>query len=72
MKNWFAGRYGPSSEHLVSLVRHPDEALGAFLVLAGRQDLMLAVKLATAEQAIEDLLTAVRQLGAHGKDGLSE
>ena len=72
VKNWFAGKYGPSGEHLVSLVRHSDEALGTFLALAGRQDLMVAVKLAAAEQAIEDLLTAVRQLGAHGKDGLSE
>ena len=72
VKNWFAGKYGPSGEHLVSLVRHSDEALETFLALAGRQDLMVAVKLAAAEQAIEDLLTAVRQLGAHGKDGLSE
>ena len=72
VKNWFAGKYGPSGEHLFSLVRHSDEALETFLALAGRQDLMVAVKLAAAEQAIEDLLTAVRQLGAHGKDGLSE
>ena len=63
VKNWFAGRYGPSGEHLASLVRHSDEALGTFLALAGRQDLMVAVKLDAAEQAIEGLLTAVRQLG---------
>jgi hypothetical protein len=72
VKNWFAGRYGPSGVHLVSLVRHSDEALGTFLALAGRQDLMVAVKLATAERAIEDLLIAVRQLGAHGPDGPAE
>ena len=71
VKNWFAGRYGPSGEHLVSLIRHSDEALATFLALAGRQDLMVAVKLATAEQAIEDLLIAVRQLGAQGTDSAS-
>ena len=49
-----------------------DEALGTFLALAGRQDLMVAVKLAAAEHAIEDLLVAVHQLGAHRTDGLSE
>lgn len=72
VKNWFAGRYGPSGEHLVSLTRHSDEVLGTFLALAGRQDLMVAVKLATAERAIEDLLIAVRQLGAHGSDCASD
>lgn len=72
VKNWFASKYGPSGEHLVSLVKHSDEALGTFLALAGRQDLMVAVKLAAAEQAIEKLLMAVRQLGARGEDGLSE
>lgn len=70
VKNWFAGRYGPSGAHLVSLARHSDEVLGAFLALAGRQDLMVAMKLAAAEHAIEELLVAVRQLGADdGPDG---
>jgi hypothetical protein len=32
----------------------------------------VAVKPAAAEQAIEDLLIAVRQLGAHRTEGLSE
>jgi hypothetical protein len=62
VKNWFSGRYGPSGEHLVLLARHSDEVLETFLTAAGRQDLMVAVKLAAAEHAIEDLLKAVRQL----------
>jgi len=69
VKNWFAGRYGPSGDHLVSLARHSDEVLGTFLALAGRQDLMVAVKLAAAEHAIEELLVAVRQLGADDGPG---
>lgn len=62
VKNWFSGRYGPSGEHLAALVRHSDEVLNAFLVMAGRQDLMVAMKLAVAEQAIMELLMAVQSL----------
>ncbi|MDQ7776824.1 MAG: hypothetical protein Q4615_13600 [Paracoccus aminovorans] len=62
MKNWFAGRYGPSGEHLVALARHSDEVLGVFLAMAGREELMAATKLAAAEQAIEELLATVRRL----------
>jgi hypothetical protein len=63
VKNWFSGRYSPSGEHLAALVRHSDEVLSTFLVMAGRQDLMVAIKLAAAEQAIIELLMAVRNLG---------
>ena len=68
VKNWFAGRYGPSGEHLVALARHSDEVLGTFLALAGRQDLMVAMKLAAAEQAIEELLAAVREMRFDGQN----
>ncbi|MBK4218109.1 hypothetical protein JJJ17_19455 [Paracoccus caeni] len=64
VKNWFAGRYGPSGEHLVALARHSDEVLGIFLAMAGREGLMVGMKLAAAEQAIEELLAAVRRLPA--------
>lgn len=67
VKNWLAGRYGPSGEHLVALARHSDEVLGMFLAMAGREELMVAVKLAAAEHAIEDLLSAVRELGRRGQ-----
>ena len=62
VKNWFAGRYGPSGEHLAVLVRRSDEVLSTFLVMAGREDLMAAVKLAAAEKAIMELLDAVRSI----------
>lgn len=71
VKNWFAGRYGPSGENLVALARHSDEVLGTFLALAGRQDLMVAMKLVAAEKAIEELLAAVREMrsdGAHSDE----
>lgn len=62
VKNWFSGKYGPSGEHLIALARHSDEVLARFLVMAGREDLMVAIKLAAAEEAIAELLEAVRQL----------
>ncbi len=65
VKNWFSGTYGPSGMHLIALARHSDEVLCTFLAMAGREDLMVAIKLATAEEAIADLLDAVRQLGAN-------
>lgn len=68
VKNWFSGRYGPSGEHLAVLVRHSDEVLNTFLVMAGRQDLMVAIKLAAAEQAIMELLIAVRSLAGDSGD----
>jgi hypothetical protein len=68
VKNWFSGRYGPSGEHLAVLVRHSDEILNAFLVMAGRQDLMVAIKLAAAEQAVMELLVAVQNL-TRDRDG---
>lgn len=69
VKNWFSGRYGPSGEHLAVLVRHSDEVLNAFLVMAGRQELMVATKLAAAEQVIMELLMAVRSLAGAGDGG---
>lgn len=67
VKNWFSGKYGPRGEHLIALVQHSDEVLSIFLTMAGREDLMVAVKLIAAEDAIEDLLVAVRQLGSDPK-----
>jgi hypothetical protein len=70
VKNWFSGRYAPSGEHLTILVRQSDEVLSAFLVLAGRKELLVAVKLALAEDAVLELLAAVRAFTdpAHEKD----
>lgn len=69
VKNWFSGIYGPSGQHLVALVRHSDVVLGAFLAMAGREELTLATNLLTAEQAIAELLDSVRRLGGDGQRG---
>ena len=41
-------------------MQRSDEVLSTFLVMAGRKELMAAVKLAGAEKAIMELLAAVR------------
>jgi hypothetical protein len=64
VKNWFSGRYAPSSEHLTILVRESDEVLGAFLILAGRRELFVAIRLAIAKDAVVEILTAIRSLAA--------
>ena len=64
VKNWCSGTYGPSGAHLIALARHSDEVLSTFLAMAGREDLMVAIKLSAAEDAISDLLDAVRRLGS--------
>ncbi|GAW35133.1 hypothetical protein RA2_02193 [Roseovarius sp. A-2] len=69
VKNGFSGTYCPSGAHLISLARHSDEVLGTFLAMAGREDLMVAIKLAAAEDAISDLLDAVRQLNGEDPSG---
>lgn len=66
-KNWFSGRYSPSGEHLVALARNSDEVLNAFLTMAGRPDMIAAAKLAYAEQAVSDLLVAIRRLNGRSK-----
>jgi len=68
VKNWFSGTYGPSGAHLIALARHSDEVLATFLAMAGRENLMVATKLVTAERAIAELLVEVRRLnGGSGR-----
>jgi len=63
VKNWFSGVYCTRGAHLIALARHSDEVLATFLAMAGRENLMVAIKLAAAEEAIAELLVSVRQLG---------
>lgn len=72
VKNWFSGVYGPRGAHLIALARHSDEVLATFLAMAGRENLMVAIKLAAAEEAIAELLIAVRQLSSGDPGDLVE
>lgn len=61
VKNWFAGKYGPSGEHLVGLMRHSDDVLQAVLELSGRGGLSRAVRIRRAEQIIRELLIELHE-----------
>jgi hypothetical protein len=57
VKNWISGRYAPCGRHLVVLAQHSDRVLNAVLLMAGRQDLLLA-------RQIDDLRQRVFELAA--------
>lgn len=59
VKNWFSGKYGPSGEHLVGLMRHSDDVLQAVLELSGRDGLSNAVKIERVEHILKELLIAL-------------
>lgn len=45
VKHWLAATHVPQGNHLVSLVRHSDQVLGAILTAAGRGDLRISLEL---------------------------
>lgn len=56
VKNWFAGRYGPNEEHLVSLAAKSDAVLVTFLTLAGRTDLATTASLSDIRKRVRQML----------------
>jgi hypothetical protein len=62
VKNWLSGLYGPCGAHLIVLVQHSDEVLNAVLLMAGRQELLVAQKVAEIDQRIVELSLILREL----------
>ena len=61
VKNWLAGRSGPSGSHLVCIIRNSDQALYALLQLAGRRKIIAATKVMAAH---DTLAKAVQEIEA--------
>jgi hypothetical protein len=59
VRNWFDGKNGPSGENLVILMRHSDLVLKMVLGLADRQDLVVAVGLASLRRQLVDAVAAI-------------
>jgi hypothetical protein len=59
LRNWFESKNGPSSENLVVLMRHSDLVLRTVLGLADRQDLVVAVGLASLRRQLVDAVAAI-------------
>ena len=62
VKNWFEAKNAPSGENLVELARHSEEILEAFLLMAGRGDVLSAKKLADARDKLVEMLEIIDQL----------
>jgi hypothetical protein len=62
VKNWFGGKNGPNGENLVGLVRHSDEVLEAFLLMAGREDILAGKLLVDARDKLVEMLEIIDEL----------
>jgi hypothetical protein len=59
VKNWISGRYAPSGRHLVVLAQHSDQVLNAILMMADRQDLLLARRAEDLRRKVVELAAAL-------------
>jgi len=59
VRNWFEGKNGPNGENLVILMQHSDAVLKAVLGMARRQDLVVAVGLASLRRQLVDTVAAI-------------
>jgi len=62
VKNWFAAKNGPGGPHLITLMRHSEEVFEAFIVLAGRQDLLTIKKFSEARATLQEMLRLLDEL----------
>jgi hypothetical protein len=68
VKNWISGRYAPSGRHLVVLAQHSDRVLNAILVMADRQDLLLARKVGDLRRKVVELAAVLGEPYARDSD----
>ena len=68
VKNWISGRYAPSGRHLVVLTQHSDQVLNAILVMADRQDLLLARKVGDLRRKVVELAAVLAEPYARDSD----
>jgi hypothetical protein len=61
-KNWFMAKNGPTGKRLVDLIRISDEVLEAVLIMSGRQQLVVAKKLADSKQLLIEMLRLIDEL----------
>jgi hypothetical protein len=62
VKNWLAGRSGPSGQHLVDLIRHSDDVLAVLLILAGRRRTVAAQNLVGVRNKLAETVEQIDAL----------
>jgi len=65
VKNWISGRYAPCGRHLVVLAQHSDKVLNAILLMADRQDLLLARRVGDLRRKVLELAVIIGEPDAH-------
>jgi hypothetical protein len=68
VKYWFAGKSGPSGEHLIALARHSDKVLAVFLRLTGRQHFEGALRLIQARDVLSAILESLQKIMNDGAE----
>jgi len=66
VRNWFEEKNGPTGENLVVLMQNSDEVLQTVLLLARRQDLLAAAKIAETRTQLRETLSALDRLLSGG------
>lgn len=62
VKNWFEAKNAPNGRNLVRLAAHSDEILEAFLMMAGRRELLSAKILVDARDTLAGMLETITRL----------
>ena len=62
VENWFEGKNGPNGDNLVELTRHSYAVLEAFLLMAGREDILAGQMLVDAGDKLAEMLEMMDQL----------
>jgi hypothetical protein len=55
-KNWIAGSYGPSGEHLIGLMKHSDRVMDVVLELAGRHETLAMQRVEIVRRELREVL----------------
>lgn len=58
-KNWISATYGPTGENLIELMRHSDTVLAVVLVLAGRDEEIIARRLSLVRNELAEVLSSL-------------
>ena len=62
VKNWFQGKNGPNGRNLLLLAMHSDLIFEAILIMANRQDLLLAKKIVDKRDGLVKIVEIINSL----------
>jgi len=66
IKNWLDGSHGPSSEHLIEVIRHSDAVCSLVLRLAGREHALAMIRVADLRAGLVAALAEIDRIHQSG------